>query len=57
MSEKRRGDLYADLGETEKAREAYEGFLTAWREAEPEMAPTVAGVRQALVGMAPLRRE
>jgi class 3 adenylate cyclase/tetratricopeptide (TPR) repeat protein len=57
MSEKRRGDLYAELGETEKARQAYERFLTAWREAEPEMAPTVARVRQALAGMAPLRRE
>ena len=57
MSDKRRGDLYAELGETEQAREAYERFLTAWRDAEPEMAPIVAPVRQALAGMAPLRRE
>jgi predicted negative regulator of RcsB-dependent stress response len=57
MSDKRRGDLYAELGETEQAREAYERFLTAWRDSEPEMAPTVARVRQSLAGMAPLRRE
>jgi tetratricopeptide (TPR) repeat protein len=57
MSDKRRGDLYAELGETDQAREAYERFLTAWRDAEPEMAPTVARVRQAVAGMAPLRRE
>jgi predicted negative regulator of RcsB-dependent stress response len=57
MSDKRRGDLYAELGETAQAREAYERFLTAWRDAEPEMAPTMAPVRQALAGMAPLRRE
>ncbi|HET9332422.1 MAG TPA: adenylate/guanylate cyclase domain-containing protein [Gemmatimonadota bacterium] len=57
MSDKRRGDLYAELGETDQAREAYERFLTAWRDAEPEMAPIVAPVRQALAGMAPLRRE
>jgi predicted negative regulator of RcsB-dependent stress response len=57
MSDKRRGDLYAELGETDQAREAYERFLTAWRDAEPELAPTVARVRQAVAGMAPLRRE
>jgi tetratricopeptide (TPR) repeat protein len=57
MAEKRVGDLHAELGEPDKARESYERFLTAWRDAEPEMAPDVAGVRQALAGMAPLRRE
>jgi tetratricopeptide (TPR) repeat protein len=57
MAEQRVGDLHAELGEPDKAREAYERFLTAWRDAEPEMAPEVAGVRQALAGMAPLRRE
>ena len=57
IADKRRGDLHSQLGEPEKAREAYERFLTAWRDAEPEMAPTVARVRQALAGMAPLRRE
>jgi tetratricopeptide (TPR) repeat protein len=57
MSYERLGNLYAEAGEREKAREAYEMFLMAWRDAEPEMAPTVARVRQALAGMAPLRRE
>jgi class 3 adenylate cyclase/tetratricopeptide (TPR) repeat protein/TolB-like protein len=57
IADKRRGDLHSQLGEPEKAREAYERFLTAWRDAEPKMAPEVARVRQALAGMAPLRRE
>jgi hypothetical protein len=58
MSEMRRGDLYVEIGEPEKAREAYERFLTAWRDAEPEMAPMVARVRQALARLPkPLRRE
>jgi tetratricopeptide (TPR) repeat protein len=57
MADKRRGDLHSQLGEPERARESYERFLTAWRDAEPEMAPEVARVRQALAGMAPLRRE
>ena len=56
-SYERLGDLYVKIGERDKAREAYEMFLTSWREAEPEMAPTVARVRQAVAGMAPLRRE
>ena len=51
------GDLYAQIGERDKAREAYEMFLAAWRDAEPEMQPTVARVRQALAGIAPLQRE
>jgi class 3 adenylate cyclase/TolB-like protein len=57
MVEARLGDLYAKAGEPEKARESYERFLMAWNDAEPEMEPTVARVRQALAGMAPLRRE
>jgi class 3 adenylate cyclase/tetratricopeptide (TPR) repeat protein len=56
-SYERLGDLYAEIGERDKAREAYGLFLTSWRDAEPEMAPTVARVRQSLAGMAPLRRE
>ena len=56
-SYERLGDLYAEMGERDEAREAYELFLTSWREADPEMAPTVARVRQALAGIAPLRRE
>jgi class 3 adenylate cyclase/tetratricopeptide (TPR) repeat protein len=56
-SYERLGDLYARSGDRDKAREAYEMFLTAWKDAEPEMAPVVARVRQALAGMAPLKRE
>jgi predicted negative regulator of RcsB-dependent stress response len=57
MSYQRLGDLYAESGDREKAREAYELFLTAWRDSEPEMQPTVARVRQSLAGLAPLKRE
>jgi tetratricopeptide (TPR) repeat protein len=57
MVEARLGDLYAKAGEPEKAREAYERFLMAWNDAEPEVEPIVARVRQALAGLAPLRRE
>ncbi len=56
-SYERLGDIYAKAGERDKARESYEMFLTAWRDAEPEMAPAVARVRQAVAGLAPLKRE
>jgi hypothetical protein len=57
MAYERLGDLYAKAGERDKAREAYEMFLTAWRDAEPEMEPVVARTRQALAGIQPLKRE
>ena len=55
--DRRLGEIYAETGELEKAREHYQRFLTAWKDAEPEMEPEVAKVRQALAGIAPLRRE
>ena len=57
VSYERLGDLHSKTGDRDKARESYEMFLTAWRDAEPEMQPTVARVRQAMAGLAPLRRE
>jgi hypothetical protein len=57
MSYARLGDLHAKAGEREEAQGAYEMFLTAWRDADPEMTPMVARARQSLAGSAPLRRE
>ncbi len=57
MAESRLGEIYLQTGESEKAREAYERFLVAWRDAEPEMQPLVARARQSLAGLTPLRRE
>ena len=57
MAESRLGDLYAETGETEKARESYERFLIAWKDAEPEAQTIVARARQGLAGVSPLKRE
>jgi tetratricopeptide (TPR) repeat protein len=57
MADRRLGDLYLEMGELDKARESYERFLIAWRDADPEMQPFVVRTRQALAGLAPLRRE
>jgi hypothetical protein len=51
------GKLYVEVEEPEKAREAYEGFVTAWKDADPELRPMVIEARQALAGLTPLRRE
>lgn len=42
------GRIYEGLGRTEEARERYELFVTAWRDADPELQPKVAEARQAL---------
>jgi tetratricopeptide (TPR) repeat protein len=42
------GRLYERLGETAKARERYELFVTAWHDADPELQPKVAEALQAL---------
>ena len=54
---RRLGELYVEMGEPAKARQMYEFFLTAWRDAEPELQPTVVQARQAVAGLSPLRRE
>lgn len=51
------GKLYVEMEEPDKAREAYEMFVTAWRDADPELRPMVVEARQALAGLTPLRRE
>jgi tetratricopeptide (TPR) repeat protein len=52
------GEIYADLGEFEKARESYEYALLAWQDADPEMQPRIEVARQALARLPnPLRRD
>jgi tetratricopeptide (TPR) repeat protein len=57
LAQRRLGELYVEMEEPEKAREAYENFLTAWRDADPELEPMVVQTRQAVAGLTPLRRE
>jgi tetratricopeptide (TPR) repeat protein len=45
----RLGQVYERMGEREKAREAYEIFVTAWRDADPALQPRVEAARQALL--------
>jgi tetratricopeptide (TPR) repeat protein len=40
--------IYEDLGEFEKARDAYEDFIAAWQSADPELQPKVAEARAAV---------
>lgn len=57
LADRRLGDVYLEMGEPEKARQSYERFLTAWRDADPELQPMVVQTRQAVAGLSPLRRE
>jgi tetratricopeptide (TPR) repeat protein len=57
LASRRLGELYEETGEWDKAREAYEVFLIAWEDAEPEMAPEVERVRRRAIALQPLRRE
>ena len=49
MAAFRLGEIYADLGEREKALQSYEYALLAWRDAELEMRPHVEAARRGLV--------
>jgi len=44
------GKVYTELGDREKARDAYIRFLQAWEEADPDL-PQVAEAREALKGL------
>ena len=44
----RLGQAYAQLGETENAREQYAYFVDAWEEAAPELQPLVEKARARL---------
>jgi tetratricopeptide (TPR) repeat protein len=43
------GKIYDGMGETDRARDAYETFVIAWAEADPELQPLVEEARQAIV--------
>jgi class 3 adenylate cyclase/tetratricopeptide (TPR) repeat protein len=57
MADRRLGDLYLEMEELDKARESYERFLMAWRDADPAARPLVARTQQTVTSLAPLRRE
>ncbi len=46
--ERRLGELYDAKGETTKAIEMYGKFVNRWRDADPELQPTVTSVRERL---------
>jgi tetratricopeptide (TPR) repeat protein len=42
------GKVYEDLGQPEQARDAYQDFVEAWVNADPELQPMVEEAKQAL---------
>jgi tetratricopeptide (TPR) repeat protein len=52
----RLGPLYTELGEREKAIEAYRWVTLAWDEADPALQPDVASARSAIASLGGLRR-
>jgi tetratricopeptide (TPR) repeat protein len=50
------GKIYDAVGEDGKAREEYEVFLAAWRDADPELRPVVERARSAMARLADERR-
>lgn len=53
----RLGQAHEALGERDEALEAYELFITAWQDADPELQPRVDDARQAIIQLKGLRRE
>ncbi len=45
------GTIYQGLGRTEEAKEQYETALAYWRDADPQLAPRIAEVRQRLASL------
>ena len=45
------GKIYQGLGRTEEAKEQYETALAYWRDADPELTPRIAEVRQRLASL------
>ena len=45
------GKIYEGLGRVDEAKQQYENVLAHWRDADPELAPRVAEVRQRLAGL------
>lgn len=48
------GQIYTEMGEPERAREAYSEFIYRWRDADPELQPWVDRARTALARLGPL---
>jgi len=45
-TQRRLGELYADKGDISKALAHYQAFVNSWKDADPELQPQVAEVRQ-----------
>jgi tetratricopeptide (TPR) repeat protein len=54
--EKRLGELYEARGNTAKAVEHYRAFVELWKNADPELQPRVAVVRERLKVLTPVER-
>ncbi|CAN5160353.1 hypothetical protein BH18GEM1_BH18GEM1_13190 [soil metagenome] len=52
----RLGQLHERLGEYREAREAYEYFLTAWRDPDPSLRPWAEKAHQAVIRLSGPRR-
>lgn len=50
------GQIYTEMGEAERARDAYAEFIERWRNADPELQPWVENARAALIDLGPLDR-
>jgi tetratricopeptide (TPR) repeat protein len=48
---RRLGELYEERGDTERAVEYYNRFVELWKDADPELQPQVADVRQRIAGL------
>ena len=48
---KRLGELHAERGDVEQARDYYGRFVELWAHADPELQPLVREVRQRLAGL------
>jgi tetratricopeptide (TPR) repeat protein len=51
------GRVYEELGEYDRARDAYQRFATAWKDADPELQPRVQEARAAAMRLSSAVRE
>ncbi|HUP00562.1 MAG TPA: tetratricopeptide repeat protein, partial [Gemmatimonadota bacterium] len=57
VAKHRLGKIYERLGDYAEAREAYEYFLTAWRDPDPALRPWAEEARQAVIRLTGPRRD
>jgi tetratricopeptide (TPR) repeat protein len=57
MATLRLGRVYEELGDFDRAREAYERFATDWRDADPDLQPRVREARAAAMRLSSAVRE